>query len=140
MGTAGRQGGNVLGATRRSPWWLGRRDQIVLYALCLALLGVVGARVAVGRWGAAREVRLLQAGERIDYRVNLNTASEAELDLLPGIGPAKARRIVEYRDAHGPFQRIDDLANVPGIHRNHVANVRELVAVGEPPRGGEPSQ
>lgn len=129
-----------MGATRRPPWWLARRDQVVVYALCLALFAVVAARLVARRWEAGGAVRTLEPGDRIDYRVDLNRAAEAELDLLPGIGPAKARRIVEYREAHGPFRQIDDLANVPGINRDHVAKLRDLVALGREPRGGEPRQ
>lgn len=47
--------------------------------------------------------------------VNLNTATPSELQTLKGVGPAKARAIVEYRESHGPFQRIDELRNVPGF-------------------------
>ena len=47
--------------------------------------------------------------------VNINTAGAAELESLPGIGPALAARIVEYRDGHGPFASVDDLTDVPGI-------------------------
>ena len=49
--------------------------------------------------------------------INVNTASVDELVLLPGIGPATAKRIVEYREEHGPFRRIEDLMNVRGIGR-----------------------
>lgn len=47
--------------------------------------------------------------------VRLNTASEAELDQLPGIGPALARAIVAERSAHGPFRTLDDLRRVRGL-------------------------
>ena len=47
--------------------------------------------------------------------VNLNTAGLEELEALPGIGPALARRIVAFREQHGPFRRVDDLLEVPGI-------------------------
>ncbi|MDX1665485.1 MAG: helix-hairpin-helix domain-containing protein, partial [Candidatus Promineifilaceae bacterium] len=48
-------------------------------------------------------------------RVNLNTATLAELDTLPGVGPATAQKIVDYREAYGPFERIEDVMNVSGI-------------------------
>ncbi len=47
--------------------------------------------------------------------VGINSASAPELERLPGIGPALAEAIVEYREAHGLFQSIDDLLDVPGI-------------------------
>jgi competence ComEA-like helix-hairpin-helix protein len=48
-------------------------------------------------------------------RLNLNTADYAELLRLPGIGPVLARRIIDYRDRHGPFAAIDSLLQVSGI-------------------------
>ena len=47
--------------------------------------------------------------------VELNEATVEQLDGLPGIGPALAERIVTYRDEHGPFEQVDDLAKVKGI-------------------------
>jgi len=48
-------------------------------------------------------------------KINLNTASREALTALPGIGPALAGRIVEYRIQHGPFQNIEGLTQVKGI-------------------------
>ncbi len=48
-------------------------------------------------------------------KINLNTATQQELESLPRIGPATAKRILEYRTRYGPFRRIDDLMNVKGI-------------------------
>src|SRR5437773_8169565 len=48
-------------------------------------------------------------------RISLNRASQAELESLPGIGPALARRILEFRAAHGAFLRPEELQLVPGI-------------------------
>jgi competence protein ComEA len=47
--------------------------------------------------------------------VNLNSAGAEELDALPGIGPAKAAAIVQYRSEHGPFANVNDLVRVPGF-------------------------
>jgi competence protein ComEA len=61
--------------------------------------------------------------------VNLNVASVAELEKLPGIGPSIARRIVEYRDRHGPFVSVDSLSDVWGIGPRLVDRLRDLVIV-----------
>lgn len=61
--------------------------------------------------------------------VNLNTAGEAELLRLPGIGPTKARAIIAYRQARGPFASVAELAQVPGIGPATVANLAGLATV-----------
>jgi competence protein ComEA len=60
---------------------------------------------------------------------NINTASLAELDALPGIGPAKARAILRYREEHGDFATIEGLAGVPGLTRAVLARLKERVVV-----------
>lgn len=62
-------------------------------------------------------------------KLNVNTASAADLEALSGIGPAKAEAIVEYRSANGPFASIDDLTKVSGIGERTVEQLREDVAV-----------
>jgi competence protein ComEA len=47
--------------------------------------------------------------------VAINQADSLELERLPGIGPALAAAIIEWRDEHGPFRQVDDLLDVPGI-------------------------
>ena len=61
--------------------------------------------------------------------VNLNTADEAALTALPGIGEALAARIVEYREEHGPFEAVEDLTNVSGIGQGKLAALEGLVTV-----------
>ena len=48
-------------------------------------------------------------------QININTATEAQFDSLSGIGPVLAKRIVDYRTAHGPFSSVDDIKKVQGI-------------------------
>lgn len=60
-------------------------------------------------------------------RVHINTAALDELQTLPGVGPAIAQRIVEYRQENGPFKRFDDLGNVSGIGLATLEEWRELV-------------
>ena len=61
--------------------------------------------------------------------VNINLAGPEELETLPGVGPATAAAIIEYRDANGPFASADELIDVPGIGEAKLAAVADLVTV-----------
>ncbi len=61
--------------------------------------------------------------------VNINTASQAELEALQGIGPTKAKAIIEYREKVGLFASIDDLEKVSGIGSGTVKQLRDVVTV-----------
>ena len=65
--------------------------------------------------------------------LELNTASAADLEALPGIGPALAQTIVTYRTAHGPFRTIDDLLQVSGIGLKKLENLRPHLVISESP-------
>jgi competence protein ComEA len=62
-------------------------------------------------------------------RINLNTATRAELESLPGIGPVLAQRIIDYREANGPFQTLEDLLKVEGVGPSLLNKIRDLVEV-----------
>jgi competence protein ComEA len=62
-------------------------------------------------------------------RVDVNTAGAAELERLPGIGPALAQRIVSWRAANGPFRAVEDLQRVPGIGVAKLERLRPVVSV-----------
>jgi competence protein ComEA len=61
--------------------------------------------------------------------INLNSATIKELETLPGIGPALARRIVDFRDKRGGFKRIEELLAVPGISERKWKAIRDKVEV-----------
>jgi competence protein ComEA len=60
-------------------------------------------------------------------QININTADLAALDTLPGIGPVIAQRILDYRQANGPFDRIEDIMDVPGIGEGTFEKIRDLI-------------
>ena len=59
--------------------------------------------------------------------VDLNSATADQLDALPGVGPVTAQKIIDYRQAHGPFRSVDDLDAIPGIGPSRIENLRGLV-------------
>ena len=61
--------------------------------------------------------------------IDLNTATLAELDTLPGVGPVLAQRILDWRTQHGQFASVDQLSDVPGIGDARLAQLRDLVRV-----------
>ncbi len=65
----------------------------------------------------------------IQYPLNLNNATQEELETLPGIGPSKAADIIAYRDEHGPFLTVDDLTNVSGIGPSTVDSLRDYLII-----------
>ena len=63
--------------------------------------------------------------------VNLNTADEATLQSLKGVGAVKAKAIIAYRQQNGPFKSVDDLKKVSGIGDTLLAQLKDQVTVGE---------
>jgi competence protein ComEA len=99
--------------------------------LNLAALLADGQKIYVPRVG--EEVPVDSAGgggtPSAPQLVDLNTASIADLDTLPGIGPATAQAIIDYRAQHGRFRSVDELLNVKGIGQAKLDEVRPLVRV-----------
>jgi competence protein ComEA len=66
--------------------------------------------------------------------ININTATAAELDALPGIGAKTAARIVEYRQKNGPFKKVEELMNVRGVGEKNFLKLKPQITVA----GGKP--
>jgi len=62
--------------------------------------------------------------------ININFASQVELESLPGIGPTTAQKIIAYREQNGPFLTIEDIINVPGIGPGTYERIKDLITVG----------
>lgn len=62
--------------------------------------------------------------------ININTASQSELETLPGIGPTTAQKIIEYREQNGEFVTIEELINVSGIGPGLYDRIKDLITVG----------
>jgi competence protein ComEA len=70
--------------------------------------------------------------------ININTASVAELNALPGIGAKTAALIIEYRQKNGPFKKIEELMNVRGIGEKNFLKLKPQLAVGQAKADHEP--
>lgn len=62
-------------------------------------------------------------------KININTADTTELQKLSGIGPGKAKSIIDYRNKNGPFRSVDDLLNVSGIGEKTLEKIRDEIVV-----------
>jgi competence protein ComEA len=113
----------------------GARKKADLDALNLAALLTDGEQVLVPARGAAPQAPPPPGTGGVSSPgapgalVNVNTATEQELETLPGIGPVLANSIVAYRTEHGPFPSVDALDDVSGIGPATLADLRPLVTV-----------
>lgn len=113
----------------------GARRGAALEALNLAAVLTDGQQVLVPKRGAASAPGGPAAGDSAPVGgpsgslVNINSADAAALDSLPGIGEVLAQRIIDHREAHGPFGSVDELISVSGIGEVTLEELRPLVTV-----------
>jgi len=101
--------------------------RIVMMVLLVLGLGVAQA-TAHAEQGAPRRATP-DAKASASAPVNLNTATAAQLESLPGIGKSTAERILEYREKNGGFKKVEDLMNVRGIGEKSFLKLKPLVTV-----------
>ena len=103
----------------------------------VAILLLLGLGVATGFAQDTARRSTATSSASPSAPVNLNTASAAQLETLPGIGKATAERILEYRQKNGSFKKIEDLMNVRGVGEKSFLKLKPLITVGSPK--GEPA-
>lgn len=69
------------------------------------------------------------AQQNQEEKINVNTATEAELQTISGIGAKKAQEIIRFRDEQGPFKTVEELKNVPGIGEKTVESLKDMLTV-----------
>jgi competence ComEA-like helix-hairpin-helix protein len=103
----------------------------LLVAFCYALIAATAACVKLSRQTTGPANRAPEttgpSAPVATPRLNINTATNAELAQLPGIGPQLAARIIAQRERYGPFRRVEHLLIVPGISERRFAQIRPLV-------------
>ncbi|GMV50488.1 MAG: hypothetical protein NBKEAIPA_01184 [Nitrospirae bacterium] len=126
-----------------------RLEMLQSFLIKLAMVGVtLGALIWIGSVAPANQTRVMPLetaepvaaqvavqGERhsddvnLPRQVDLNEATQLDLETLPGIGPKLAQRILDHRLAHGSFERIEDLRQVKGIGQKTFERLRPHVLV-----------
>jgi competence protein ComEA len=108
-------------------WFSLSRRELLILALAVGAALLAGALTQGARmlWGGGK----VAVTARTDVapqpaRLNVNTASDYELAMLPGIGPVTAAAIIEYRRTHGPFASLEDLQAVRGIGPKTIEAIR----------------
>jgi len=96
----------------------------------VALVVVVAAPSLVA--AQAKAAPQTSAKPPVTGTININTASAADLQRLPGIGAKTAGRVIEYRQKNGPFKKVEELMNVRGVGEKNFLKLKNHISVGAP--------
>ena len=105
-----------------------------MYRTLLSVVALIGlATVPHGVHASQSKAPATSAAKpAVAAMVNINTASAAELETLPGIGAKTAGRILEYRQKNGPFKKVEELMNVRGVGEKSFLRLKNQISVGAP--------
>lgn len=88
-----------------------------------------GQKIMIGDKTAEGVTSEEKTDTQADGKININTADSATLQEIPGIGPSKADRIIQYRESEGRFKSIDDIKNISGIGNKTFESIKEYITV-----------
>jgi competence protein ComEA len=111
-----------------------RRLSLVLGSVLVALVMLVPAP------GLAQDKPAKTKPAAVGSPVNLNTATAADLEALPGVGAATAKLIIEHREKNGGFKKIEELMNIKGIGEKSFLKLKAQITVGSPNATSAPPQ
>jgi competence protein ComEA len=97
---------------------------VILVGILITGASAPSTQAAQGKAGSGSKARATAANP-----VNLNSASAAQLQTLPGVGASAAQRIVDYRQKNGSFKKIEELMNVKGIGEKSFLKLKPLITV-----------
>ena len=106
-------------------------SRVSALALSIVLIALIGAAAPVAAQDAGPRQQPSKA-PAASAVLNINTATAADLQKLPGVGAATAERIVEYRQKNGPFKKIEELMNVRGIGEKSFLKLKPLITAAPP--------
>ncbi|MBA3427726.1 MAG: helix-hairpin-helix domain-containing protein [Actinobacteria bacterium] len=125
-----KEGSRVADAVARAGGATGKADTAAVNLAAPLADGIqvlMPSRVAGGAGAAAAAGGSGAGGAGSGVPISLSSATIAELDTLPGVGPVTAQKIVDHRAAHGAFSSVDDLDAIPGIGPARLGQLRGLV-------------
>lgn len=102
----------------------------IFFGRCVIVFVIFMLALTAGWWWTHPQPRRTLHPDLAVLRIDINAAEAQELELLPGLGPQLALRIVEYRSEHGPFASSEDLLQVSGIGPKIMADLEPWIAFG----------
>jgi competence protein ComEA len=101
-----------------------------MFRMVLSVCALVGSLAAQPLLAQTAKTHAESRPAKPAVTVNLNTATTAELETLPGVGAKMAARIIEYRQKKGPFKKVEELMNVQGIGEKNFLKLKPQLTVG----------
>ena len=127
-----------MGDTRGAKqfWAFSPIESAVLVILLVGLVSAVALKIVQRTRPAGQDMRVVTVRDQFAHRISLNTATQQELILVPGIGNSRARKILDYRKKQGCFTMVSDLAKVDGFNAKLVDQLSRYLTIDQQGQGG----